>query len=190
MLPCAPGFCSPWTPMYHMERSRESRKPYKSTGNVTYKRSLAEVLPRFRSTRRSTDKGSPSGPFPALDVADPSASIVRLDKYPLSRGGQELRRPTQMAAKLSPFFATVFFALLRLALVLAHPLTDSSKLGGGRPAAGPPNCFPAIGFTMPSKVPSSLANWWCPTNTEYAFVGFSYEITPCNVFAALLGIRT
>ncbi|THV05654.1 glycoside hydrolase [Dendrothele bispora CBS 962.96] len=33
---------------------------------------------------------------------------------------------------------------------------------------------------MPSSVPASLNGWWCDTNTEYAFVGFSYEVTACQ----------
>lgn len=41
------------------------------------------------------------------------------------------------------------------------------------------NCFPSLNFKMPSSVPNSLDNWWCPVNTEYAFMGFSYEITAC-----------
>lgn len=44
------------------------------------------------------------------------------------------------------------------------------------------NCFPAIGFTMPETTPASLANWWCDYDTEYAFVGFSYEVTACEFF--------
>ncbi len=43
----------------------------------------------------------------------------------------------------------------------------------------PPNCFPAIGFTMPDEVPSSLSSWWCDYSIEYAFMGFSYEVTAC-----------
>jgi hypothetical protein len=39
------------------------------------------------------------------------------------------------------------------------------------------SCFPALGFKTPDTVPSSLEGWWCDSNTEYAFVGFSYEIT-------------
>lgn len=46
--------------------------------------------------------------------------------------------------------------------------------------SAPPNCFPAIGFTMPAATPASLTNWWCNHNTEYAFVGFSYEVTACE----------
>jgi exo-beta-1,3-glucanase (GH17 family) len=39
--------------------------------------------------------------------------------------------------------------------------------------------FPDLGFKMPSTVPSSLDGWW--TNaSEYAFMGFSYEVTACQ----------
>ncbi|KIM39249.1 glycoside hydrolase family 17 protein [Hebeloma cylindrosporum] len=38
---------------------------------------------------------------------------------------------------------------------------------------------------MPGSVPSSLTNWWCNTNTEYAFMGFSYEVTDCQSAAQL-----
>ncbi|KAF8551338.1 hypothetical protein OG21DRAFT_1598518 [Imleria badia] len=41
-------------------------------------------------------------------------------------------------------------------------------------------CFPSLNFQMPSSVPDSLDNWWCPTDTEYAFMGFSYEVTECQ----------
>ncbi|KAJ7082856.1 glycoside hydrolase superfamily [Mycena belliarum] len=47
-------------------------------------------------------------------------------------------------------------------------------------ATAPPNCFPALGFHMPSTPPSSINNWWCAYNTEYGFVGFSYEVTACQ----------
>ncbi|KAF9230883.1 glycoside hydrolase family 17 protein [Melanogaster broomeanus] len=33
---------------------------------------------------------------------------------------------------------------------------------------------------MPSSIPGSLDNWWCPMDTEYAFLGFSYEVTACQ----------
>ncbi|CAA7267457.1 unnamed protein product [Cyclocybe aegerita] len=49
-----------------------------------------------------------------------------------------------------------------------------------RKAGGPPNCFPAIGFKMPLHIPHSVANWWCDYDTEYAFMGFSYEVTACQ----------
>ncbi|KAH7924625.1 hypothetical protein BV22DRAFT_1105363 [Leucogyrophana mollusca] len=33
---------------------------------------------------------------------------------------------------------------------------------------------------MPSSPPGSLDNWWCSADTEYAFLGFSYEVTACQ----------
>ncbi|KAK0448915.1 glycoside hydrolase superfamily [Desarmillaria tabescens] len=38
---------------------------------------------------------------------------------------------------------------------------------------------------MPSIPPSTTNNWWCDMNTEYAFVGFSYEVTACQDFNQL-----
>ncbi|KIJ19026.1 glycoside hydrolase family 17 protein [Paxillus involutus ATCC 200175] len=38
---------------------------------------------------------------------------------------------------------------------------------------------------MPSSVPDSLDNWWCPMDIEYGFVGFSYEITTCQSLTQL-----
>jgi exo-beta-1,3-glucanase (GH17 family) len=33
---------------------------------------------------------------------------------------------------------------------------------------------------MPSSTPSNTDNWWCDPSTEYAFVGFSYEVSACQ----------
>lgn len=38
---------------------------------------------------------------------------------------------------------------------------------------------------MPSSVPSSLNGWWCSANNEIGFLGFSYEVTPCQSVAQL-----
>lgn len=38
------------------------------------------------------------------------------------------------------------------------------------------SCFPALGFQMPDDVPVDTDGWWCDPNTEYAFLGFSYEV--------------
>ena len=69
--------------------------------------------------------------------------------------------------------------------VYAHPKPATSTVSlhhaGTRAADSvPPNCFPAIGFKMPTATPASLTNWWCNHDTEYAFVGFSYEVTACE----------
>lgn len=42
------------------------------------------------------------------------------------------------------------------------------------------NCFPALGFGMPNSLPNSLHGWWCDQSSEYAFMGFSYEVTACQ----------
>ncbi|KAI0297135.1 hypothetical protein BC826DRAFT_1002623 [Russula brevipes] len=42
------------------------------------------------------------------------------------------------------------------------------------------SCFPALGFQMPSTVPANTNGWWCNPDAEYAFLGFSYEVTPCE----------
>ncbi|KAH9176339.1 glycoside hydrolase superfamily [Lactarius sanguifluus] len=46
-------------------------------------------------------------------------------------------------------------------------------------------CFPALGFTTPSDVPASTDGWWCDPVDEYAFLGFSYEVTACQSLSQL-----
>nr|ADX07325.1 putative B-(1-6) glucan synthase [Flammulina velutipes] len=57
------------------------------------------------------------------------------------------------------------------------PIIGSTNISLANSAA---SCFPALGFSMPSWVPSSTNGWWCDPSTEYAFVGFSYEVTECQ----------
>ncbi|KAF5342415.1 hypothetical protein D9611_001374 [Ephemerocybe angulata] len=75
-------------------------------------------------------------------------------------------------------------ATFLLYVASAHPLNTTSDglsvEARAVHASAPPNCFPALGFKMPSSIPSSLNNWWCDYSTEYAFVGVSYEITACQ----------
>ncbi|KAG6831507.1 hypothetical protein H0H92_009775 [Tricholoma furcatifolium] len=83
--------------------------------------------------------------------------------------------------------AYLLFGIFTLpALVRAHPLEPTRTLvrHDDRTLAAP-HCFPALGFIMPSNVPASLDDWWCDPHTEYAFVGFSYEVTQCQSQAAL-----
>ncbi|KAK2463006.1 hypothetical protein APHAL10511_004993 [Amanita phalloides] len=42
------------------------------------------------------------------------------------------------------------------------------------------HCYPALGWTTPPVPPADLANWWCDPSTEYAFLGFSYEVSACQ----------
>ncbi|KAG1752938.1 hypothetical protein EDB19DRAFT_1670675 [Suillus lakei] len=68
----------------------------------------------------------------------------------------------------------------------AYPLSGVTVSVGSAPPAPAPSangsssCFPSAGFNMPSSVPSSTDGWWCSPNTEYAFLGFSYEVTACQ----------
>ena len=45
------------------------------------------------------------------------------------------------------------------------------------------NCFPALGFKMPGEVPEDESSWWCDPASEYAFLGFGYEVTACERIA-------
>lgn len=60
--------------------------------------------------------------------------------------------------------------------------TSSKGNGAARqPAARPaPFCYPALGFEKPPVLPANNTEWWCDPTTEYAFVGFSYEVTACE----------
>ncbi|KIK67281.1 glycoside hydrolase family 17 protein [Collybiopsis luxurians FD-317 M1] len=69
-----------------------------------------------------------------------------------------------------------------LLLLLAHAVLASPAVD--RSTDHTQNCFPALGFKMPEETPpdSSLedGSWWCDPSTEYAFLGFSYEVTACQ----------
>ncbi|TFK73289.1 hypothetical protein BDN72DRAFT_762040 [Pluteus cervinus] len=83
-------------------------------------------------------------------------------------------------------------ALLALAVGIATVQATPSPTKTHKPEHEPEhkhaaaaNCFPALGFTMPSSPPASVANWWCDYSTDYAFLGFSYEITACQSLTQL-----
>jgi hypothetical protein len=48
------------------------------------------------------------------------------------------------------------------------------------------SCFPALDFVMPSDPPANLDNWWCNPTDEYAFLGFSFEVTACELIVAFV----
>lgn len=58
-----------------------------------------------------------------------------------------------------------------------HHGGNSTNTGGSSGGSSGGSCFPALGFNMPSKVPSSLDGWWCDPNDEVAFLGFSYSVS-------------
>lgn len=93
-----------------------------------------------------------------------------------------------MPFSFASFLFLIFFGLVLLDGVIAHPSEGPQiiKISGALAnvvsiAPDPsPGCFPELGFEMPSSVPSSLEDWWCSTDSEYGFVGFSYEVTSCE----------
>lgn len=66
---------------------------------------------------------------------------------------------------------------------------STTATGHGHSSTGVPStpdqpgesCFPALGFQTPEDVPQDTVGWWCDPATEYAFLGFSYEITACTL---------
>lgn len=64
-------------------------------------------------------------------------------------------------------------------------ISSRSKRVSRRSCQAPSNtnisaCFPALGFATPSSPPASTNGWWCDPVNEYAFLGFSYEVTACE----------
>jgi hypothetical protein len=44
------------------------------------------------------------------------------------------------------------------------------------------SCFPSSASSTPASLEGqlpSLQNWWCPQQEEYAFLGFTYDISAC-----------
>ena len=79
------------------------------------------------------------------------------------------------------------------ALVSSAPLVDSVvDIVNGTAVVSPSrsSCFPALGFNMPNTVPKDTTGWWCDTSDEYAFVGFSYEVTACTSAHLLMHRQT
>ncbi|KZT27959.1 glycoside hydrolase family 17 protein [Neolentinus lepideus HHB14362 ss-1] len=81
-----------------------------------------------------------------------------------------------------------FVALFVVDLVYTTPLDFPDRalslrdLEGRQDSGGlsAPLCFPALGFPKPPVPPPDNTHWWCDPATEYAFVGFSYEVTDCQ----------
>ena len=73
--------------------------------------------------------------------------------------------------------------------VAAAPPASASPYASPPPATSntaASSCFPSANFTMPASPPANADNWWCDLDTEYAFVGFSYEVTACEYPILLL----
>lgn len=64
----------------------------------------------------------------------------------------------------------------------SRAICASGAIAKDDPSKSNSNCFPAVGFKMPDAKPTSLTGWWCDLNVEYAFLGFSYDTSPCDFF--------
>ncbi|KAI0344725.1 glycoside hydrolase family 17 protein [Trametopsis cervina] len=71
-------------------------------------------------------------------------------------------------------FLTLILTLLSAgtALVLSAPVNTTQD--------NVITCFPALNFDMPTTLPKDNTEWWCNPSTEFAFLGFSYEVTACQ----------
>lgn len=81
---------------------------------------------------------------------------------------------------LSGFLCSnILIAYASPGVTYASPSKDNSikRQTAAQPA---PFCFPALGFEKPLVLPKNNTHWWCDPTTEYAFVGFSYEVTACK----------
>jgi len=112
----------------------------------------------------------------------------------------ERAKPLPSGWAMISLFCTLFLLLVCFLVVertSAHPREPTKTIGvkdddqhhipassaTAKVGGQPPNCFPAIGFKMPADVDDIMtdrSNWWCDYNTEYAFLGFSYEVTACK----------
>ena len=84
---------------------------------------------------------------------------------------------------MSFFTRLVSFLYLGAALVASAPLLDDITDATDSQEGLLPHvsCFPALDFQMPLVLPENNTDgWWCDPSTEYAFVGFSYEVTACS----------
>ncbi|PIL34110.1 hypothetical protein GSI_03821 [Ganoderma sinense ZZ0214-1] len=130
----------------------------------------------------------PRAPIPApvpVPVAAPVASPVThvRQRRCKPRNNSNLEQKTEPYARISSTSA-------RPSSSASHTSTHTSAAPAKTTTApnpanspskgGSSNCFPALGFNPPANVPSSLDGWWCDDKTEYAFLGFSYEVSACQ----------
>ncbi|KAI0940593.1 hypothetical protein AcW1_003749 [Taiwanofungus camphoratus] len=83
-------------------------------------------------------------------------------------------------------FTALLYALCLSCLQLSYALPFDQDIQpqnferASTDALPAPFCFPALGFIVPPVLPPDNTHWWCDPSTEYAFVGFSYEVTACQ----------
>ena len=119
-----------------------------------------------------------------------TAAIATVAAASIHSPGPAILHKRVVNSRRPPLHARDSGALAALTLInttLANADASAGSLAKGAVAAGSDpssststSCFPALDFQMPDSVPSSLDNWWCDPSTEYAFMGFSYEVTACE----------
>ncbi|KAI0320895.1 glycoside hydrolase superfamily [Amylostereum chailletii] len=87
---------------------------------------------------------------------------------------------------MAPFvtLSAVLLSLLHAGFVASFPLQASVSSPTNEFVAAA-SCYPALGFKKPSTLPADNSKWWCNPANEYAFVGFSYEVTACQSLSQL-----
>ncbi|KAK4698973.1 hypothetical protein P7C70_g7296, partial [Phenoliferia sp. Uapishka_3] len=110
--------------------------------------------------------------------SDP-AHYRRLAKPPILITTYEESDPTSVLAKIRRFI--VSRAVKVNPKYIPNPKKSTPVVVAAAPVK-PTGCFPGSGLEVPSTMAtaSSLSQWWCPHSTEYAFMGFSYDQTPCQ----------
>lgn len=82
---------------------------------------------------------------------------------------------------LTTLLSILFLYLCLVFPVLAFPVDSKAHPHdiGLLPSLVNNHCFPHPNFTMPDAPPNNTEGWWCDNKMEYAFMGFSYEVTAC-----------
>lgn len=107
-----------------------------------------------------------------------NAQASRLSSFPrynLLRCWQ--RSPRDIASTMPLSALAIAAACCVLLLVSAAPLSTGQEDAADHTLGA---CFPSLDFVKPFRLPKNNTDWWCDMSTEYAFVGFSYEVTDCE----------
>ncbi|KAM0746989.1 hypothetical protein T439DRAFT_293419 [Meredithblackwellia eburnea MCA 4105] len=106
---------------------------------------------------------------------------------------------TPLVSAISFTLSSLYNALVKNPKYVPNPkyyLTASSSSSTAAASASATNpsslaaqgCFPGNGLAVPTNSPASAAvlkQWWCSQDTEYGFMGFSYDQTPCQSLSTL-----
>ncbi|KAK0529377.1 hypothetical protein OC834_003716, partial [Tilletia horrida] len=87
--------------------------------------------------------------------------------------------PSSSSTSAQTYIPTSTSASASASLASSRPKPTPTKTP--TPTPQPKSCFPALDFKMPDEVPDADApdGWWCDMQDEYAFLGFSYDLSSC-----------